>query len=492
MISVLIPERGRPEMLERLLWSLRKQAGGDRDYEILVAIDDDDPAWPVRPCNDHLIHYFVWPRPPTLGVKLNMLAERARGDILWFIGNDMLMETPDWPARMREGVARLPGGIGVPFANSTLSPGEPTYPVITRRMMEAVGHFMEPAFPYWFIDTAWGELGRMIDRLFPIDVTVSAPEGIGRTHALVDLPFWVGYFNATRPERVHTASRLLGGPVPPGRIVECVRRTAHLSTPEFLARWGGTAESPPGPHYAAVKAQATAHMLDRLEAELTGASRNDPPMDPWSDGVYRPDVRAAGRDWPSTALTMIGAQRMRQLRNACEDVLAAGVPGDFIETGVWRGGACIYMAAILEAHGADRTVWAADSFVGLPRPSMAQDEGDRHHTYDQLAVSRIEVEANFARYGLLTRVRVLEGWFRHTLPTAPIERLAILRLDGDMYESTIQALDALYPKLSPGGICIVDDYFMAPCARAVTDYRTAQGVAAPIQFIDGMGVWWRA
>ncbi len=95
---------------------------------------------------------------------------------------------------------------------------------------------------------------------------------------------------------------------------------------------------------------------------------------------------------------MIGAQRMRQLRNACEEVLARGIPGDFIETGVWRGGACIFMAAILEFHGdRDRKVWVADSFAGLPPPSMSQDEGDRHHTYSQLAVGRTEVTENFYR-----------------------------------------------------------------------------------------------
>jgi O-methyltransferase len=59
-------------------------------------------------------------------------------------------------------------------------------------------------------------------------------------------------------------------------------------------------------------------------------------------------------------------------------------------------------------------------------------------------------------------VRFLPGWFRETLPSAPIKRLAVLRLEGDLYESTIVALDALYPKLSPGGFAIVDDYGAAP------------------------------
>lgn len=410
-------------MLERLIDSLFARSNGSRDFEVCIAFDEDDPAWP-GPLGDLRVREFVWPRPITLGAKLNMLAEKARGDILWFIGNDMLMETPDWPERMREGVARLPDGIGVPFANSTLSPGQPTYPVITRKMMETVGHFMDPAYPYWFIDTAWGEIGLMLDRLFVIDVTVSAPEGLGKTHGLVDLPFWVRYFEAARTWRVDAARRILGHEVPADRIAECARRTAHLSSPDFLARWGSTAESPPGPRYQEVRTRAQNHLrelgraevlprtryLDLLEAVLTGTLQRDPSADPWSPGTYDPRRRAEGKDWPATALTMIGTARMRQLREACETVLREGILGDFIETGIWRGGACIYMAGIRDVWNAnDRAVWGADSFRGLPPPTMAEDVGDQHHTYSQLVVGRAEVEDNFARFN--ARVNILEGWF---------------------------------------------------------------------------------
>jgi cephalosporin hydroxylase len=234
-----------------------------------------------------------------------------------------------------------------------------------------------------------------------------------------------------------------------------------------------------------------ARYLDLLESVLTGALTRDPPADPWSGGGYLPAIRAQGRDWPATALTMIGTARMRQLRQACETVIQERIPGDLIETGVWRGGAAIYMRAILAAWGAtDPRVWAADSFQGLPEAVLPQDAGDRHHTYEQLSVSRAEVEANFRRHGF-DDIAVLEGWFRETLPVAPIERLAVLRLDGDMYGSTMDALTALYPRLSPGGYCIVDDYFLAPCRQAVWDYRAAHFIADPIEEIDGMGVWWR-
>ncbi|WP_050997052.1 MULTISPECIES: TylF/MycF family methyltransferase [Frankia] len=209
-----------------------------------------------------------------------------------------------------------------------------------------------------------------------------------------------------------------------------------------------------------------------------------------------PDARDDGRDWPRLAHTMTGEHRMRNLQECTEQVIRDGVPGDLIETGVWRGGACILMRGVLAAYGVDdRTIWVADSFAGLPVPDprYAADAGDRHHEHSALVVSVDQVRENFRRYGLLDdQVRFLPGWFRDTLPDAPIERLAVLRLDGDMYESTIDALGALYPKLSPGGYCIIDDYGAVPgCRAAVDDYRAAHGVSEPIIQVDWTGVYWR-
>lgn len=236
--------------------------------------------------------------------------------------------------------------------------------------------------------------------------------------------------------------------------------------------------------------------LDLLESALVGLLTEDPAASPWSDGEFDPDIRTIGRDWPKQALTMIGVVRMRSLRNLLECVIDEGIPGDVIETGVWRGGACIYMRGILAARDVgDRTVWVADSFRGLPPPdeqAFPEDCGDKHHSYDALAVPIDEVKRNFRRYGLLDdQVRFLEGWFRDTLPSAPIERLALLRLDGDMYESTIQALDALYVKLSPGGYAIVDDYILEPCRKAVDDFRAKHRITARLEPVDGAAVFWR-
>jgi O-methyltransferase len=208
--------------------------------------------------------------------------------------------------------------------------------------------------------------------------------------------------------------------------------------------------------------------------------------------------RDLGLDWPAEAETMIGMQRLTSLQHCVETVLADDIPGDLIECGVWRGGACILMRAVLAAYGDEtRSVWLADSFEGLPRPDAAKYKADKGMRLDRFAgvlgVSEAEVRANFERYGLLDdRVRFLSGWFKDTLPDAPIDRIAVLRLDGDLYESTIQALDALYPRLSPGGFCIIDDYgALKACEQAVTDYRAKHGISAEIVDIDGSGVLWR-
>lgn len=223
--------------------------------------------------------------------------------------------------------------------------------------------------------------------------------------------------------------------------------------------------------------------LNLLEASLIGMLIED-------------GVDPLGRNAPAPALSIIGSVRMRNLRYACETVVLDGVRGDFIETGVWRGGACIMMRGILEAYGDDtRRVFVADSFAGLPPPDLENfpaDVGAEFHTMKWFEVSRAQVERNFRRFGLLDeRVVFLEGWFKDTLPKAPIDQLAVLRLDGDMYESTMQALDALYHKLSYGGFVIVDDFCMPACAKAVHDFRERYEIRSPILPIDGVGTYWR-
>lgn len=264
-------------------------------------------------------------------------------------------------------------------------------------------------------------------------------------------------------------------------------------TEESISRLGGQFH---GKASGAAGGSATNLYLDLLEASLSGVLVEDGSQAPWTEGTFDASLRAIGRDWPKQAVTMIGTARMRNLRMLTTRALQEGVPGDFIETGVWRGGACIYAKGIFMAHGeTQRRVFVADSFKGLPPPDVGKypaDTGDEHHTVKELAISRRDVQDNFRRYGLLDETVVfLEGWFKDTLPTAPIERLAVLRLDGDMYESTMDALDALYHKVSPGGFVIVDDYVLEPCAEAIHDFRKRHGIEASMEPVDGAAVWWQ-
>lgn len=216
---------------------------------------------------------------------------------------------------------------------------------------------------------------------------------------------------------------------------------------------------------------------------------------PQPDAPFDTMRRRVGGDWPSQAHSMIGQERMFNLRCLCEYAIVHDVPGDFIETGVWRGGASIMMRAVLAAYGVtDRKVWVADSFAGLPPPDAERyphDAGDILYRAAQLAVSLEEVKRNFDLYDLLDdQVRFLKGWFKDTLHVAPIGPLAVLRLDGDLYESTMDALVALYDKVSPGGFIIIDDFALDMCRAAVEDFRAARNVREPIQEIDGFGVFW--
>lgn len=230
-------------------------------------------------------------------------------------------------------------------------------------------------------------------------------------------------------------------------------------------------------------------LIDYIYADV----QEKPNIDPLPFHISK---RLEGRDWPTYAHTMIGMKRLDNLQFCVEEVIQKQVPGDLIETGVWRGGATIFMRAILKAYEVtDRIVWVADSFAGLPLPDAERypvDAGDRHHEFSELIVSLERVQENFRRYDLLDdQVKFLKGWFKDTLPDAPMERLAVMRLDGDMYGSTWEALENLYPRLSSGGYCIIDDYALEGCHRAVDDFRAQQGIGAPLEQIDWTGRYWR-
>ncbi len=254
--------------------------------------------------------------------------------------------------------------------------------------------------------------------------------------------------------------------------------------------------------------------LDLLIGSLThtvyaGVDRREPPVEGRAafagaiieagEGalLYDPErARAEGRDWPLYAQTMVGVKRMRNVRRCVEVALAEDVPGDLIEAGAWRGGVAILMRGILKAYGVeDRFVWVADSFRGLPASDPDRYPADRARLPEELeflVVPVDEVRENFRRYGLLDdQVQFVEGWFSETLPSLRGHCWSVVRLDGDMYESTMDSLVNLYDGLSSGGFLIIDDFNLAPCRQAVEDFRRERGIDEPIEQVDWTGVFWR-
>jgi O-methyltransferase len=213
---------------------------------------------------------------------------------------------------------------------------------------------------------------------------------------------------------------------------------------------------------------------------------------------FHPELRDQGLDWPMFGLTMVGDKRLDNLRFCIETALQEGIPGDIVETGVWRGGSSIFAKAILQHHGADdRIVWCCDSFEGMPVPNqndLVFDANSDFSDRDYLKASLESVKANFRKFGLLDddKVKFLKGWFRDTLPAAPIGLVSVLRMDGDLYESTMDALVNLYDKVTVGGFVIVDDYHSwTGCREAVEQFRSSKAIDDPIIDIDAHAVYWR-
>jgi O-methyltransferase len=237
--------------------------------------------------------------------------------------------------------------------------------------------------------------------------------------------------------------------------------------------------------------------LDLVEATLTGVIYEDDPMPASGAPGYDPNLRQHGWDWPSKAFTMIGTKRLQNFRSMIESVIGENVPGDIVETGVWRGGACILARAVLATYGVtDRRIILADSFAGLPVGDAERypaDADSNFHSFPELAVSVEQVKQNFQKFGLLDeQVVFVEGWFDDTMATLDVEEIAVLRLDGDMYGSTIVVLNQLYDKVAVGGWIIIDDYEVVPaCKAAVTDFFAMRNLSPEFSPIDGVGVYFR-
>jgi len=242
--------------------------------------------------------------------------------------------------------------------------------------------------------------------------------------------------------------------------------------------------------------------LDLLKRSLTNTIFEDEPD--IDDDEFRFTMERVTHYVNSNAVSMIPLARFDNIKNCIENTLHNGVPGDLIEAGVWRGGATIFMRGVLKAFGVvDRLVWVADSFEGLPEPdpdlfpleAKVQSGPVMQKEYHNLAASLEEVRRNFTAYGLMDdQVKFLKGWFKDTLPAAPIGALSLMRLDGDFYESTRDGLNSLYGRLSIGGYVIIDDYgedSWTYCRKAVDEFRSERHIEDPLIAVDSKCSYWR-
>lgn len=200
--------------------------------------------------------------------------------------------------------------------------------------------------------------------------------------------------------------------------------------------------------------------------------------------------------WANGSYTGIGTSGLDNLRFCCQQAIKDAIPGDFLEAGVWRGGAGIAMASIADYYQQDRTTWMLDSFQGMPPLNTeCPHEVTDYSALTGLAVPLLEVVEGFKRFDVFDRVVFVPGWLKDTLPGLSVKQLSVLRLDTDYYESTLASLVALYPILSPGGWVVVDDYDCVPGAKtAVDQYRDEHSIVDQMYRMNhkhGMGVYWQ-
>jgi len=187
--------------------------------------------------------------------------------------------------------------------------------------------------------------------------------------------------------------------------------------------------------------------------------------------------------------TMTGPLRMHALYDAVRHIESANIPGDIVECGVWRGGSAMVAAMTLMKLGRnDRTIWLFDTYEGMTLPSERDVDLDgrsallRWNTEwsgtikgngagsDWCMASIEEVRENLLGTGYPeNRLRFIKGKVENTIPAVGLDRIALLRLDTDWYESTYHEFVHLYPKLGAGGVLILDDYGSWQGAREATD-----------------------
>lgn len=262
-ISVLLPTRGRPEHLFRALQSL-----STGDAEIIIGADSDDPALTEygklnamsgRQCRKWLVHESF----PTLAQKVNNLLSLATGDVIFQMVNDMVVTEPDWCDRIRQAVSDNPDPT-IFYSFVGHDERKASLPILRRAMVEDLGWFCPPHYPFWWSDSHFTEIVRMSGKGCGIDLGVQHQEGVGGTQGIRDIAFWHRFFELTRAERIAYAEKLRGEPVPAHLIEECEVLSSMNPNPATYEHYERQAERIPMPRYHLARAEAEAH-LKRLQ-----------------------------------------------------------------------------------------------------------------------------------------------------------------------------------------------------------------------------------
>ena len=199
--------------------------------------------------------------------------------------------------------------------------------------------------------------------------------------------------------------------------------------------------------------------------------------------------------------TMTSAQRLVALCDATDYVSKARIEGHIVECGVWKGGSMKAAAHKLMQHqDTDRTLWLYDTFEGMSAPTDLDRDLFGKSASEQLAASGRssavaayspldEVKATMATtHYPSSRIKYVQGKVEDTIPSDMPDKIALLRLDTDWYESTKHELVHLFPRLQPGGVLIIDDYgHWQGARRAVDEYFAEQGQTVLLHRIDYSG-----
>lgn len=218
-----------------------------------------------------------------------------------------------------------------------------------------------------------------------------------------------------------------------------------------------------------------------------------------------PDIDAQARDIIAAVrpYTMTSPERLFASIEAARYAVAAGIPGDIVECGVWRGGSMMAAALALKTRGdTSRELYLFDTFEGMSAPTDKDVAIDGKTASELLETPRStasdspwcyagldDVRANLLSTGYpAERIHFVQGKVEDTLPARAPQSIAVLRLDTDWYESTRHELEHLYPRLSPGGVLIIDDYgHWEGCRKAVDEYFAQKGIPLLLARIDYTG-----